>query len=200
MDFFTSIWNVNATDGLCWEHNTMLQKHNSFMVVSRGFWCLGWIVRQQQPAVLLSTSNDFRLNDNTVRCHFLQTWNPPLNEFCWTVVERPQTVCPRSRARCQCNQLHWQEFPLANILEVAVKKGRGNLLRICSASLFQTHLVQLTSYTCPNLKSHVIALKGTLKSGWDSLMTFFWLKKQQTFEHYINYTLFKVLLTSLNVG
>ena len=93
------------------------------------FCCLGWIERLQQPAVLLMTSSQLELSDTTVKCHVLKPWNPPVNEFCWTVVERPATVCPRSATRCQCNQLHWKDFQLANILEVAVKKGRGNLFK-----------------------------------------------------------------------
>ena len=93
------------------------------------FCCLGWIQRLQQPAVLMIPSANLELTDTTVRCHVLRNWNPPVNEFCWTVVEKPANVCPRSAARCECNQLHWKNFPLAHILEVAVKKGRGNLYR-----------------------------------------------------------------------
>ena len=75
-------------------------------------------------------STDFQFtNTGGVRCHVLRPWNPPLNEFCWTVVERPTNVCPRSAVRCQCNQLHWSDFPLQHILEIAVKRGRGNLFK-----------------------------------------------------------------------
>ena len=107
------------------------------------FCCLGRIDRLQQPAVLLMTANNLNLTDTTVRCNVLKPWNAPLNAFSWTVVERPTEVC--HRARCHCNQLHWKEFALSSILEVAVRKGRGNLFKnlVCKFTPDSPHSVDL---------------------------------------------------------
>jgi hypothetical protein len=89
---------------------------------------LARIEELQQPAVVLITLTNINLTNTTVRCNVLRPWEAPLNDFSWTVVERPGH-CRRSADRCNCNLLHWKEFPLSNILEVAVRKGRGNLYK-----------------------------------------------------------------------
>ena len=93
------------------------------------FCCLGRVARQQRPAVLLMNGS-IRINPNSVRCHQLAAWEPvPINDFSYTVVSKPTDLCNNLQNTCNCAKKHCVNFPLSQILEVAVVKGANHLHR-----------------------------------------------------------------------
>ena len=84
------------------------------------YCCLGWVGGVQHPTVLYI--KHLRLNQRTVRCHVLLPHKPVLNDFGWTLVQRPNQLCNKLDSDCSCNLQHAQNFPVKHILSIAVKQ------------------------------------------------------------------------------
>jgi len=91
------------------------------------FCCLAWVGGVQHPTVLYI--KHLRLNPRTVRCHVLRPHKPVINDFGWTLVLRPDQLCNKLAADCNCNLQHAVNFEIKHILAIAVKKLGNNLHR-----------------------------------------------------------------------
>jgi hypothetical protein len=96
-----------------------LLKHLEMEKASLPFYCcLAWVGEVQHPTVLYI--KHLRLNQRTVRCHVLLPHNPVLNDFGWTLVCRPTQLCNKMENDCNCPLQHATNFPIKDILSVAI--------------------------------------------------------------------------------
>jgi hypothetical protein len=89
------------------------------------YFCLARKANVQHPTVLLMTH--LAVDDRSVRCHELIPHFPALNDFGHCRSRRPLQTCARLRNRCRCANQHAVDFPIENILEVAVYSVNGVL-------------------------------------------------------------------------
>jgi hypothetical protein len=67
-----------------------------------------------------SLQTEKRITRAAVRCHVLQLHKPAPNNFAHCLCEVPRSLCPNTEETCQCVNVHAKNFPLQNILAVAV--------------------------------------------------------------------------------
>ena len=67
------------------------------------------------------------IDDRSVRCHELVSHFPAMNDFGHCRSRRPLQTCARLQNRCRCPLQHAVDFPIENILEVAVYSVSGVL-------------------------------------------------------------------------
>ena len=79
------------------------------------FCCLAWVGGVQHPTVLYI--KHLRLNPRTVRCHVLRPHKPVINDFGWTLVLRPNQLCNKLAADCNCNLQHAVNFEIKHKLQ-----------------------------------------------------------------------------------
>jgi hypothetical protein len=82
------------------------------------YFCLGWRPNIQQPTILYMSH--LRISRQSIRCHVLSLHGPTPNNFAHCLSELPRNLCQNTAERCACANKHAENFPLENILEVAV--------------------------------------------------------------------------------
>ena len=70
----------------------LIEKLLSFSDVLKFYFCLGWVENRQQPAILCLSH--LKANESYVRCHLLPPYMAEINSFAWTVVAKPNQLCP----------------------------------------------------------------------------------------------------------
>ena len=84
------------------------------------FYCLAWRANVQQPWLTILHMSNLPVGRNTVRCHVLPLNSAAANNFGHCLCELPRNLCPDTQEACACANFHAQDFPIENILEVAV--------------------------------------------------------------------------------